>query len=349
MKLTLYLSRVIASHVLAAVLVLLVLGLSLDLIQAADELVEAGGAGALLHYAALRAPAMGAQILPLGVLIGGLLAFLSLGRRSELTVMRAAGQSVFRLLARLIPLALVLGVAQHLLVDRGVAWSERALADAFAGIADTPASVEGSRVAGRVGNAVVIGRLADPKGTEIAPIMVYALDRQGQVTGRIEAEHAVWHEDGWQLTSSRRVGETPASDTPDTLWSMALEPNTVRALASGQATATARESAAALSGFVIPTRSTAYYQTRLARAGAAALSPAIMLLCAAFASFKGARGPGGLGLVAIGAVLGLGFVVVDGIFGSTGQIGLIPAWAAAWVPPALFGIAAGWILLMREE
>lgn len=147
MKLTLYLSRVIASHVLAAVLVLLVLGLSLDLIQAADELVEAGGAGALLHYAALRAPAMGAQILPLGVLIGGLLAFLSLGRRSELTVMRAAGQSVFRLLARLIPLALVLGVAQHLLVDRGVAWSERALADAFAGIADTPASVEGSRVA----------------------------------------------------------------------------------------------------------------------------------------------------------------------------------------------------------
>jgi lipopolysaccharide export system permease protein len=348
-KLTLYLTRVLAARIAAASVVLLALGLSLDLIKAADELVAVGGAGALVHYALLRAPAMGAQILPLGVLVGGLLAFLALGRRSELTVMRAAGQSVFRLLARLVPLAVALGLTQYLLVDRGLAWSERALADAFAGIADTPAPVEGSRVAGRVGDAVVIGRMADRKGAEIAPLMVYALDENGQVTGRVEAERAVYRDGDWRLIDLVRVGQTPASDEPDMLWRMALDPETVRALASGGATATAGEAAAALSGFLVPTRSIAYYQTRLARARAALVVPAVMLLCAAFASFKSARGPGGLGLVATGAVLGLGFVVVDGLLGSFGQIGLVPARAAAWVPPALFAIAAGWTLLMREE
>ncbi|HET7408722.1 MAG TPA: LptF/LptG family permease [Paracoccaceae bacterium] len=349
MKLTLYLTRVLAARIAAATAVLLALGLSLDLLKSADELVAAGGAGALMQYAGLRAPAMGAQILPLGVLVGGLMAFLALGRRSELTVMRAAGQSVFRLLVRLVPLALALGLAQHLMVDRGIAWSERALAEAFAGIADTPAPVEGSRVAGRVGSAVVIGTLADNEGTEIAPIMVYALDDQGQVTGRVEAERAVYRDGDWRLVDLCRVGETPGSDAPDLLWRMELEPETVRALASGQATATASEAAAALSGFLVPTRSADYYRTRLSQARAAVLVPAVMLLCAAFASFKGARGPGGLGLVATGAVLGMGFVVVDGLFGSFGQIGLIPAWAAGWVPAAVFGAAAGWILLLREE
>ena len=349
MKLTLYLSRVLAARIAAASVVLLGLGLSLDMIQAADELVAAGGAWALMHYAALRAPAMGAQILPLGVLIGGLTAFLALGRRSELTVMRAAGQSVFRLLLRLVPLALALGLAQHLLVDRGIAWSERSLARTFAGIADTPAASEGSRVAGRVGSAVVIGRLADSEGTEIDSMMVYALDDQGQVTGRVEAERAIWREGEWHLVNHLRIGETPDSAAPNLLWPMALEPETVRALAGGQATATAYEAAAALSGFLVPTRSNDYYRTRFWQAWAAVLVPAVMLLCAAFASFKGSRGPGGLGLVALGAVMGMAFVVVDGLFGSFGQIGLIPAWVAGWVPAMLFSASAGWTLLMREE
>lgn len=349
MKLTLYLSRVVAARVAAAAVVLLILALSLDLIRAADDLVAFGGASALGRYALLRAPAMAAQILPLGVLVGGVTALLALGRRSELTVMRAAGQSVFRLLVRLIPLAIVLGLAHHLLIDRGMAWSERALAAAFGGVADTPAAIEGSRVAGRIGGAVVIGRLADKRGTEIEPIMVYALDDAGQVTGRVEATRADYGDGDWRLVDPQRIGQTPRAAAPDLLWPIGLAPDTVRALASGQATATAGEAQAALSGFLVPTRSEDYYRTRLAQSRAAVLVPAIMLLCAAFASFAQARGPGGFGLVATGVVLGLGFVVVDGVFSSLGQIGVIPAWIAGWVPAALFGIIAGWTLLMKEE
>ncbi len=355
MTLGLYLSRVLGGRIVAATLVLLALGLSLDLIKAADELVEVGGAWALLHYALLRAPAMGAQILPLGVLVGALLAFLALARRSELTVMRAAGQSVFRLLVKLAPLAILLGAVQHLLVDEGTAWSERALAEAFSGIAETPLVQAGSRVTGRVGDAVIIGELMTPGGAELAPLTVYALDDDGQVTGRIQAARAYWYdseeggEGGWRLDGVRRVGVTPDTAAPDLLWPTRLDPGVVRALASGAATATAREASEALSGMVVATRSTSYYRTRLARAWSALLVPGVMLLCAAFASFKSSRGPGGLSLAATGAVLGLGFVMIDGLFGSFGQVGLVAAWVAAWMPAALFGIAAGWVLLLREE
>ena len=349
MRLALYLSRALAGRILGATAVLLALGLSLDLIRAADELVEIGGAAAMLRYAALRAPAMAAQVLPLGTLIGGLLAFLALGRRSELTVIRAAGQSVFRMLVKLAPLALVLGLVQHLLVDEGTSWSERALGRAFPGIAETPAPAPGKRLAGRVGDAVVIGRLADRDGVEIAPLTVYALDAEGQVTGRVEASRALHIDIGWRLEGARRIGETPEGPAPDLLWPTALDPETVRALASGEVSSTAREAASALAGTTVATRSTAYYETRLARAVSAAVIPAMMLLCAAFASFKTARGPGGLGIVAFGAALGLAFIAVDGLFNSFGKVGLIPAWAAAWVPAGVFGLTALWALLLREE
>lgn len=348
MKLTLYLSKVLAGRIAAASVVFLILGLSLDLIRSADELVAYGGAEALGQYALLRVPAMAAQVLPLGVLLGGITSFLALGRRSELTVMRASGQSVFRLLIRLIPLAIVLGLAQHLLIDRGISWSERALAATFGGVADTPAAVEGANVTGRIGDAVVIGELGATDGTVIAPLMVYALDEDGQVTGRVETARATYGNGTWRMSDPHRIGEVPPSVAPDLLWPVRMSPGTVRALASGQATPTASEAAAALEGVVVPTRSRDYYRTRLAQSRAATLVPAVMLLCAAFASFHTARA-GGMGLVAIGVVLGLGFVVVDGVFSSLGQIGILPAWVAGWVPAGLFTVITGWTLLMREE
>lgn len=349
MRLGLYLSRTLAVRILGAALVLVALGISLDLIRSADALIVEGGAGALAHYAILRAPAMTAQILPLAVLVGGVTGFFALGRRAELTVMRAAGQSVFRLLARLLPLAVALGVAQHLLIDRGIAWSERALAEAYGEIAELGIPKEGARVAGRIDGAVVIGRLASRDGAMLAPLTVYALDDDGQLTGRIEAAEARFREGGWQLGDVRRVGESPGPATLDRIWQTALAPSTVLAMAGGTTTATSGEAAAALQGLALATRSTGYYATRIARSHVAFVLPAIMLLFAAFASFKGPRGPAGLGMAVSGTVLGLGFMMVDGIFGSLGQMGILGPSVAAWTPSLLFAIAGSWVLLLKEE
>ena len=349
MTLGLYLSRLLALRILAAAAALVALGVSLDLIRSADALIVQGGAWALVHYALLRAPAMAAQVLPLAVLVGGVTGFFALGRRAELTVMRAAGQSVFRLLARLLPLAAVLGLAQHLLIDRGIAWSERALAEAYGEIAELGIPEEGARVAGRIGGAVVIGRLASRDGAMLAPLTVYALDAEGQVTGRIEGADAAFQGGQWQLEDVRRVGELPGSATLDRLWRTALAPATVLAMAGGEATATSGEAAAALQGLALATRSIGYYATRIAQSQAAFVVPAVILLFAGFASFKGPRGPAGLGMAVAGTVLGLGFVLADGIFGSLGQMGILGPAVAAWTPAALFAVAGAWALLLKEE
>jgi lipopolysaccharide export system permease protein len=347
-RLGLYLSRVLALRILAAAAVLVALGLSLDLIRSADALIVEGGAGALAHYALLRAPAMAAQVLPLSVLVGGVTGFLGLGGRAELTVMRAAGQSVFRILARLLPLAAVLGLGHHLLIDRGIPWSERALGEAYGEIAEVRTPEEGARVAGRIGGAVVIGRLASRDGATLAPLTVYALDDAGQVTGRIDAAGARFRGDHWQLSGVHRVGETPGSETLERIWATALAPATVLAMAGSEAAATSGEAAAALEGLAVATRSTGYYLTRIAKSHVAFVVPAIMLLLAAFASFKGPRGAAGLGMAVTGTVLGLGFVMLDGIFGSLGQTGILGPAVAAWTPAALFAIAGAWLLLLNE-
>lgn len=344
-----YLTKVLGLRIFAAVIVLLALGLSLDLIKAADSLVVEGGAPALMHYSLLRAPAIGAQILPLSVLVGGMVGFLALGRRSELTVLRAAGQSVFRLLLRLLPLAAGLGLAQHLLIDQGIPWSERALGDAYGEIADLPVPPEGARVAGRIEGAVIIGRLARRDGTALAPLTLYALNAKGQVTGAIEAQHARFNSGQWHLREVRRIGETPARDTLSLLSHRTLSPATVLAMAGSEASATAGEAAAAIAGHTVATRSMDYYATRIAQSRAAFAVPAVMLLFATFASFKGPRGSAGLGIAAIGTVLGLGFLIVDGIFASLGKLGIFPAEIAAWAAAVLFATAGIWVLLMKEE
>ena len=346
MTLARYLSGVLGVRILAAGLVLLALGLSLDLIKAADALIRTGGAGALVRYAALRAPAMGATILPLAVLVGGVVGFLTLGRRSELTVMRAAGQPVFALVLRLVPLAVALGIGHHLLVAEGAAWSERALADRFGAVAETPVPEPGARVMVRIDRAVVIGRLARHDGRALAPVTVYVLDPEGRITGRVEAAYAR-HDDGqWSLSEARRTGPLPG---PAGDWQSRLTPGDVRALATGARAASAAEAADALSGLAVATRSRAYYATRLAQSRAAFAVPALMLICAAFASFTAPRGPGGLGLTLLGTGIGLGFVTIEGLFSSFGKVALMPAGLAAWGPVVLFASLAAWLLLIREE
>jgi lipopolysaccharide export system permease protein len=346
MTLARYLSAVLGLRILAAAALLLALGVSLDLIRTGDALIRTGGSAALLSYAALRAPALAATILPLAVLVGAMTGFLALGRRGELTAMRAAGQSAFALLRRLLPLALALGAAHHLLVAEATAWSERAVAARFGAAAEAPVPEPGERIAGRIGEVVVVSRLARADGSALASLTVYLLDPEGRIEGRVEAARAR-HKDGrWALADARRIGAAPAEADG---WATALAPSDVRALATRQRAAGAGEAAAALSGAAVATRSRAYYETRLAQSRAALAVPAVMLACAAFAGFLAPRGPGGLGMAALGALVGLAFVTVEGILVSLGQVGLVPAGAAAWGPVASFAILAAWLLLMREE
>jgi len=344
-----YLARVLGLRMAGAGALLLALGLSIDLIKTADELIATGGATALMHYAALRLPQMLTTVLPLAVLIGAVLGFMRLARSSEIAVMRAAGLGVFALLLRLVPLAVGLGLVHHLLVDRASAWSERALADAFGPVIDLPAPEPGTRIAMRGPSSVIVARLARGDGTALAPAAVYALDAGGQVAARIEIESAEFIDGRWRLSGLESVAPARRDRISEAGWPVALTPATVRMLARGAGSATAGESAAALADRAVATRSTAYYRTRIARSRAALAVPAAMLVLAAAAGFGLPRGGQGLGHAALGTAAGFGYVALDGLFVSFGESGILAASVAAYAPTGLALLAGSWVLLMIEE
>ena len=72
-------------------LALAILGVSLDLFQAANDIIPLGGAPRLLEYVIFRTPQILITLFPVAILIGATVAFLSLGNNQEVIILRAAG------------------------------------------------------------------------------------------------------------------------------------------------------------------------------------------------------------------------------------------------------------------
>ena len=98
MTLALYLSRHVGVRIVAVLAGFVALGLSLDMLENAADIIERRGLAGLGEYALLRAPLVLVTILPLGVLFGAALAFLSLAARNEMVVLRTAGYNTVRAL-----------------------------------------------------------------------------------------------------------------------------------------------------------------------------------------------------------------------------------------------------------
>lgn len=347
MTLGLYLTRALGLRILAAAAGLLALGLGLDLLRESRALTALGGGGAMLRYAVLRLPALAASVLPLAILIGATSGFLALAARSELSVMRASGLSSFGLLIRLAPLALALGALHAALTDRGVVWSERALGAAFGEAVETPAPRIGDRIAVRLPGEVAVARLARVDGAALEALTIVRLDEAGRVAGRIEAARAVHDGELWRLSQVRRDGAATAE--PEADWRTTLRPDAVADLAAGARGVTAAEAAAALTGRAAATRGADFLALQVQRAGAAAATPAVMLLFATLAALGAPRGAERLRLAALGGALGLAFLALDGMAASLGRVGSLPPVLAAWGPTAAAAATAAWAILLVEE
>ena len=130
--------------------------------------------GALLWMALLRLPAFTEILLAFAVLVGSIGALLSLNRKSELTVMRAGGMSVWQFLRPGVMVALVLGVLAVTLYNPLAAAArseaERLVAEAFGKEASLMAtSGEGSwlRQDGADGQSVMNARAIADQGLSL--------------------------------------------------------------------------------------------------------------------------------------------------------------------------------------
>ncbi len=350
MTLLFYVTRVVGLRVLAVCLCLLILGIGVDLIKTAPELLEFGGGQAVAKYAIFRVPAMLATTLPIATLIGALLAMLSLGQNSELAIIRAAGVSTQRLLLWLTPLALILGGLHYLSVDRGIIWSNNALGATFGKIADVDVPEIGRVIAVRDGNRILYGKLASLDGVELAPFVSFALDSDGNITQRTSAVTADYADGVWTLDTVERLTVGDAEGQPIKLPQYALKsaltPELVLDLASKAKAVDSRHAAAVLAKQAIATRGKAYYAMQISRSYAAWVIPFVMLLIGMLGSYKLPRSMEGLGAAGLGFVIGIFYIGTDGLFTSLGQLGIVPVEFAAYTPSFSFALIA--IIALRQ-
>ncbi len=293
---------------------------------------------------ALNSPGRLYELVPLAILIGGLFAWNRLVLASEFSVMRAGGLSTPRLVAWMLALGLVFGLATMLFGEYVTPYSERAAQQlkvrATGGVV---AQEFRTGLWAKDGRTFINIRELKPDAT-LVDVRLFEFDQDFRLRSVRRAERAEWGAEGWTLrqvtqTSIAEQG-TRVAHLPDQLWRSAVTPDLLAVLM----VAPERMSIAALNAYVdhLDENLQDAERYRIALWGKLTYpvaAPVMLLLALAFA-FRPPRASGAGGRLLIGILLGLGFHLTSRL---AAQVSLLQGWpapVAAVTPILVFGVAA---------
>jgi lipopolysaccharide export system permease protein len=199
------LDRYIGAQVLGAVFVILLIVIGLDLIfefvEQAGEINESYRFANVLIYLMLRVPSRIYEFLPLASLVGSLVGLGMLASNSELTVMRAAGISIQRIVMAVLKPAMLLAALALILGEYVVPQTEQ-LAQSSRALAQSAGKALGSQhgVWHREGNQFIHINVVQPNG-KIRGITRYTFNDQRQMQASSFAKAGLYTKDGWVLDS----------------------------------------------------------------------------------------------------------------------------------------------------
>ncbi len=316
----------------------------------------------ILGLALLRVLPIAGNTLPFVFMLSAMACFARLARSSELVVTRAAGVSAWRLLAPVVLVAAVLGVAAFAVWNpisaTALQRSETLEARYFRGQQSLlTVSREGLwlRQADETGQIVIRARTSNPAGTVLFAVTLFRFGAGERLEGRIEAGRAVLGDRVWRLYDVRQWSFSSGDDAPvetrhDTL-DVPTDLTSDRILESfsspdaiGFWDLPAYIQTLAQSG-LSTLRYEMHYQAQLAKP----LFFAAMVLIGAAFSMRHVRF-GGVGVMLLGATM-TGFLLffASDITQALGASGAIPTQIAAWVPPSVAALLALGLLLQLED
>jgi lipopolysaccharide export system permease protein len=343
-----YISRLFAANLVAMLIGFSGLMLLLELLNNADGLLARHGDNiwVLVRYSVLRLPEIVGFLLPFATLLATLLTLARLAQNNEILAAKAAGLSFYRLLACLIPIALLVAVANFYLVDRINPRTQRALAEWDAesvaiGEEGKSDDIEGVWI--RDGASPVRVSIVLNEGRELHDVTIFARDEGGNLTRRITADVAIYEDDGrWRLYGVEELvmhrfagGEFHRRSTD--VWEGTLRPtHYADIVAPPQSLTLDQLSAFTQNDGEVGNRPSYFYETWLQKRYAVPFAVLIMVILAAPMAQTMRR----THRVAVGLVAGVGmgflYFVAEGICQALGEAGAIPAAVAAWTPGLLF-------------
>ena len=349
-----YLAGRFARTVLAAFGFVFALIYAVDLVEMLRRSGDAPKATAplLALLSFLRTPTVAEQALPFAVLFGSMIAFLNLSRKFELVVARAAGISVWQILAPPMLVILLLGVLSVGVYNPTSAWMKQrsdAIENSVFGGRSNPWGDLWLRQKSVDGQAIIHARGKDEDGTRLKGVEVFNFDQQGTFYERVDAESGDLHVGYWELHNAKIV--TPGFETlavSTYLLATSLDRREVSQAFVAPETvsfwslpALAEQTAKA---GLDPTAYQLKFQELLARP----LLLAAMVLVAACFSLRFFRMGGVEFMVSGGVAAGFVLYVATKVINDLGEAGFISAVAAGW-SPGLVGCLFGVYVLLHQE
>lgn len=335
-----YLRRRVGLQILALLALLTALMQVLELLDVTTDILDRGlGLRGLLYYALLRTPAELVLALPLAMLLGSMTALYAMARTREITAIRCAGVNMQRMFLALLPLPMVLALAQFVVSQTLVPVTEARLKVWWDETAPAEKARDPRWVNTRSGPVSFERSSAD--GRRLEGLRIYTRGQDGLFASRSLAHVAWWTGGGgWrleQVEELRLVGDqVQRLREAGRDWATNLRPDDVMRLDVLQPHLSSMMLVDVIVGERVGAQPLSYYQTVLFRSFTAPLGAFIMLLLAVPpASALLRSGAGGAGLL-VALALGLGFLLCDGLMSALGTSGRVPAAVAALAAPLLF-------------
>ena len=223
-----YIGRSVFFSILGVLGVLLGLALLFSFI---DEMGDMGATYGVLdagRYVLLSAPGRAYELLPMAALIGCLIGLGSLASSSELTIMRAAGVSLSRIVLSVMRPMLVLMLAGILVGEYLAPWTDN-LAQSGRSLALAGGEAQSTRrgLWHRQGDEFIHINSVQPDG-ELIGVTRYRLDERMNMQSASFARRASFHNGQWMLegvaTTHFLPGRTQVEQQASQQWNIRLDP-----------------------------------------------------------------------------------------------------------------------------
>lgn len=352
-----YMSGHFLSNTLGAILGFTALIELLDVLNNATDILDRKlGVAGLFHYVLLRLPATLDQAITLGVLIGGVLTFVQAARHNELIAIRSAGITIYQLGALLLPCVAAIAFLHFLVADQLVPRSASALSVWWE--STTPPGTDDDdskdkpvwfRVAGKM---VAVDRMSNG-GRLLTGVHIYKRDTNGTLIGRITAQEGSYENGRWTLKNLVTTTLTSHGATDKTagreVWNVRLTPAEVVELGLPASRLSTQASRSALEGARPSNRAPSFYEMQIQETYASALAAFVMLLLSLPVAFTPTRSGGGTKFLITSLVLGLLYLLTNGVLNAFGESGALPPFVATWAALVIFTMAGASLLLNLED
>lgn len=324
-------------------LVLLIESLSTERFEALSRI---GGPGVAVLAIAASAARWLLDTLPLTVLVGAVAGLLNLQSTREMTVIKSAGASVWRLMRAPVAMALLVGLAISMGLHAAVVTVDRSLT-ADGGEAQVSAGAFWLDERGGHLRYIIEAGYVHPSGESLGSVSVFMLDSPRD---RIEAETAELVDGEWVLPTATRY---VAARVPEPLTDFRLPTSTSRGdmqtKLSSVKDMTIYELAGALAARMNDPRKRAEALTQFSKLIAlpASLCGSLVIAFAFTAGYRRTNKYGGT--VLYGIVLGFVVYVVTEMAGRAGEAGVIQPVVAVLGPAVVAIVAGATVLLNRED